>query len=53
MELWRRIRDYDKKPVETPFIPVLTRKQKQHLKKTILGKSFNSRSMGDNSSTDQ
>lgn len=33
MELWRRVKEYDKKCAESPFLPVLTRKQKQHLKK--------------------
>jgi len=48
MELWRRVRDYDKKCVESPFLRVLTRKQKQHLKKTIVGKPYKTRSTGDN-----
>jgi hypothetical protein len=53
MELWRRILDYEKKSAEMPFILVLTRKQKQHLKKTIVDKPYKTRSTGDNSSTDQ
>jgi len=53
MDIWHRIRDYDKKSAETPFIPVLTRKHKQHLKKIMVGKPYNTCSMGDNSSTDQ
>ena len=51
MELWHRIREYDQKS-ELPFIPVLTKKQKQHLKKTIVGKPYKTRSMGDASPTD-
>jgi len=31
LELWRRVKEYDQKAAEVPFIPVLTRKQKQHL----------------------
>jgi len=34
-----------KKSVEMPFIQVLSKKQKQHLKKTIVGKPYKTRSM--------
>jgi len=53
MELWRRVKEYDQKCTESPFLPVLTRKQKQHLKKTTVGKPYKTRSTGDNSTTDQ
>jgi len=54
MELCHRIRDYDKKSAEMPFIPVLTKKQKQHLKKTNVGKPpYNTRSRGDTFPTNQ
>lgn len=36
LELLRRVKEYDKKAAEVAFILVLTRKQKQHLKKTII-----------------
>ena len=36
LELWRRFKEYDQKSAEEPFLPVLSRKQKQHLKKPIL-----------------
>jgi len=42
-----------KKSVESPFLPVLTRKQKQHLKKIIVGKPYKTRSTGNNSTSDQ
>jgi len=35
-ELWRRVKEYDQKAAEVPFVPVLTRKQKQHFKKTTI-----------------
>jgi len=44
LELWRRVKEYDQKYAEVPFIPVLTRKQKQHLKKTTIGKPYKTRS---------
>ena len=53
LELWRRIKEYDQKAAEDPFIPVLTRKQKQHLKKTTIGKPYKTRSTGVNSTSDQ
>jgi len=53
MELCHCIPEYDQKSVELPFIPVLTKKQKQHLKKTIVGKPYKTRSRGDTSPTDQ
>ena len=53
LELWRRVKEYDKKSAEMPFIPVLTRKQKQHLKKTTSGKPYITRSTGDNSTSNQ
>jgi hypothetical protein len=33
LELWCRIREYDAKEVEMPFTPVLSKKQKQWVKK--------------------
>jgi len=36
MELWRRIREYDEKAAEIPFTPVLSKKQKQQVKKNPL-----------------
>jgi len=53
MELWRCVRDYDKKSSESPFLPVLTRKQKQHLKMTIVGKPYKTCSTGSHSSSDE
>jgi len=53
MELWRCIHEYDQKSPELPFIPVLIKKQKQHLKKTTVGKPYKTRCRGDTSSTDQ
>jgi len=49
----RRVKEYDQKAAEDPFIPVLTRKQKQRLKKTIIGKPYKTRSTGVNSTSDQ
>jgi hypothetical protein len=53
LELWRRVKEYDQKVAEVPFIHVLTRKQKEHLKKTTVGKPYKTRSTGDNSTSDQ
>jgi len=53
LELWRRVKEYDQKAAEVPFIPVLTRKQKQHLKKTTIDKPYKTRSMGGNSTSSQ
>ena len=53
MELWRRVKEYDQKCAESPFLPVLTRKQKQHLNKTNVDKPYKTRSMTDNSTIDQ
>jgi len=53
LELWRRVKEYDQKAAEVPFIPMLTRKQKQHLKKTTISKPYKTRSTGDNSTSDQ
>jgi hypothetical protein len=37
LDLWQRIKDYDKRTAEeAPYTPVLTRKQKQNLKKQLL-----------------
>jgi len=33
MELWQRVREYDQHATEVPFTPVLSKKQKQNLKK--------------------
>jgi len=35
LDLWLRVRDYDKDNAELPFIPVLSKKQKQQVKKQI------------------
>lgn len=54
MELWRRICEYDAKSPEMPFTTVLTKKQKQHLKKIHIGKpSYRTRSRGEPSLYDQ
>jgi hypothetical protein len=53
IELWRRVKEYDKKSMEMPLVPALTRKQKQHLKKTTSGKPYTTRSTGDNSTSNQ
>ena len=40
LNLWRRVRDYDKANAELPFTPVLSRKQKQQVRKQFqIGKS--------------
>jgi len=33
LDLWQKIKDYDKRSSETPFVPVLSKKHKQMLKK--------------------
>jgi hypothetical protein len=38
MELWRLVREYDKETAEMSFTSVLSKKQKQHLKKVKIGK---------------
>jgi len=52
LELWRRVKEYDQRAAEVPFIPVLTRKQKQHHKNTTIGKPYKTCSTGDNSTSD-
>jgi hypothetical protein len=38
MELWHRVCGYEAKSAEIPFMPVLTKKQKQHQKKINIDK---------------
>ena len=52
LELWRRVKEYDQRAAEVPFILVLTRKQKQHHKNTTIGKPYKTCSTGDNSTSD-
>lgn len=35
LDLWMRVRDYDKANAEKPFTPVLSQKQKQQVKKNL------------------
>ena len=35
LDLWMRVRDYDKAKAKAPFIPVLSRKQKAQVKKNL------------------
>jgi hypothetical protein len=48
LELWQRIKEYDKKAEEEPFTVVLTKKQKQMMRKELLdGKPpYSTRSRG-------
>jgi hypothetical protein len=48
LELWQRIKEYDKKAAEEPFFAVLTKKQKQMMRKELLdGKPpYSTRSRG-------
>ena len=48
LDLWRRIRDYDKENAAAPFVPVLSKKQQQKVKRQFqIGKpSFTTRSRG-------
>lgn len=39
MELCRCVRDYDKKSSESPFLPILTRKQKSQITRSTDGDS--------------
>jgi len=39
LELWARIREYDQRTTDEGFTQVLTKKQKQTVKKQVLGKS--------------
>ena len=52
LDLWKRIKDYDKRIAEeATYTPILTRKQKQNLKKQLLdGKQpYHTRAMGPSS----
>lgn len=53
LDLWRRVKEYDKKTAAEPFLPVLTRQQKLHLKKTTSGKPTSTRSTGSKSTSHQ
>jgi hypothetical protein len=56
LDLWMRVREYDKANAEAPFIPVLSRKQKQQVKKNLqIGKPppYKTRSQGGSNSGDQ
>jgi len=56
LDLWMRVRDYDKANAEAPFIPVLSRKQKAHVKKNLqIGKpsTYKTRSQGGSNSGTQ
>jgi hypothetical protein len=33
LDLWQRIKDFDKRSAEIPFVPILSKKRKQMLKK--------------------
>jgi len=48
LDLWRRIRDYDNENAANPYTSVLSRKQKQQVKKQVqIGKpSYTTRSRG-------
>lgn len=48
LDLWPKIKDYDKRSSETPFVPVLSKKQKQMLKKHQFDSKppYKTRSMG-------
>ena len=47
LELWCRAKDYDQRAMKIPFVPVLTRKQKQHIAKTTTSKPYKTRPKGD------
>jgi len=48
LEVWATIREYDQRTAEEGFTQVLTKKQKQTMKKHVLGKSsYKTRARGD------
>jgi len=56
LDLWMRVREYDKANAKAPFIPVLSRKQKAQVKKNLhIGKppTYKTRSQGGSHSGDQ
>lgn len=55
LDLWRRIPDYDKENAANPYIPVLSKKHKQQVKKQFqIGKpSFTTRYRGTPPKNDQ
>jgi len=55
LDLWRRIRDYDNENAANPYTPVLSRKQKQQVKKQVLisKPSYTTRSQGAPPKSDQ
>jgi len=47
LDLWARIREYDKRIADEGFMQVLSKKQQQEVKKQVLGKSlYNTRAKG-------
>jgi len=53
LDLWMRVRDYDKANADIPFTPVLSRKQKQQVRKNLqIGKRppYKTRSQGGSTS---
>jgi len=56
LDLWMRVREYDKANAELPFTPVLSKKQKQQVRKQLqIGKPppYKTRSQGGSNSGDQ
>jgi len=56
LDLWMRVREYDKANTESPFIPVLSKKQKLQVKKQLqIGKPppYKTRSQGGSNSGSQ
>ena len=55
LDLWERVREYDKRSAAGDFMPILTRKQRQKLKlQQVLPKQpTKTRARGDPHSTDQ
>jgi len=56
LDLWMRVREYDKANAELPFTPVLSKKQKQQVRKQLqIGKPppYKTRSQGRSNSGDQ
>jgi hypothetical protein len=47
LDLWARIREYDKRMAEEGFTQVLSKKQQKEAKKQVLGKAmYNTRAKG-------
>jgi len=56
LDLWMRVREYDKADADRPFTPILSRKQKQQVRKNLqIGKPppYKTRSQGGSTSGDQ